>query len=197
MTAFKTGIQALWFPTLAMICFGLIAPTVSGAADNGDWRPTYDLVMRWLNFLILVFVIVKYSRRPLANFLKGKQKEIGAEIDRIEQKKDKIVQAAADARRQLEESARRLEQVKQRIVDRGERRKLEIITEAREEGRRVMESARRKVEGTILQAKNRVREEMIDMAAAIALEKLPNEITAQDNEKLFEQFLISADGGRE
>ena len=57
-----------------------------------------------------------------------------------------------------------------------------------------MESAKRKVEGTILQAKNRAREKMIDSAVAIALEKLPEKITAQDNESLFEQFLISAGG---
>ncbi len=56
-----------------------------------------------------------------------------------------------------------------------------------------MESARRKVEGTILQAKNKVRKEMIDQAVNIALERLPAEITAQDNEQLFERFLVSAE----
>lgn len=196
MTAFKTRIQAVWPPALTILCLWLIGPTVSGAAETADWRPTYDLVLRWLNFLILVFVIVKYSHRPLANFLKGKQKEIGAEIDRIEQEKADITQAADEARRQLKESALRLEKMKQRIIDRGEKKKLEIIAEARQEGRHIMESARHKVEGAISQAKNKIREEMIDMAVAIALEKLPSEITAQDNQNLFEQFLISAEDSR-
>jgi len=193
MTAFTPGIRFIAPLTLWILCFWLLVPATLGAAETATWRPTYDLVMRWLNFLILVFIIVKYSHRPLANFLKGKQKEIGAEIEQIEQEKEAISQAADAARQQLEESAQRLEKLKQRIVDRGEKKKLEIIAEAREEGRHVMESARRKVEGTVLQAKNKIREEMIDMAVAIALEKLPAEITTQDNEKLFEQFLVSAD----
>jgi len=185
-------IRLLAFGTL---CFWLLGPTASGAAEAGDWRPTYDLVLRWLNFLILVFVIVKFGRRPLLDFLKGKQEEIGTQIERIEKEKEEISAAADAARRQLEESAQRLEKIKQRIIERGEKRKLEIIAEAREEGRHIMESAHRKVEGTILQAKNKIRQEMIDKAVGIALERLPAEITAQDNEKLFERFLASADGG--
>jgi len=176
-----------------LLSFWLLGPDVAGAAETSDWRPTYDLVMRWLNFLILAFVIVKFGRRPLLDFLKGKQEEIGVQIERIEQKKEEIITAADAARRQLEESARQLEEIKQRIIDLGEKRKLEIIAEARQEGRHIMESARRKVEGTILQAKNRVRQEMIDQAVNIALERLPAEITAQDNEALFERFLVSAD----
>jgi len=184
-------VRLLAFGTL---CFWLLAPAVSGAAETSDWRPTYDLVMRWLNFLILVFVIVKFGRRPLLDFLKGKQEEIGAQIERIEKEKEEISAAAGAARQQLEESARRLEEIKQRIINRGEKRKLEIIAEARQEGRHIMDSARRKVEGTILQAKNKIRQEMIDKAVGIALERLPAEVTAQDNEKLFERFLASADG---
>ncbi|CAD7848737.1 MAG: hypothetical protein [Olavius algarvensis Delta 4 endosymbiont] len=179
--------------TFATLCFWLLGPAVSGAADSAAWRPTYDLVMRWLNFLILVFIIVKFGRQPLLNFLKGKQEEIGAQIDRIEKEKEELSAAADAARQQLEESAQRLEAIKQRIIERGEKRKREIITEARQEGRHIMESARRKVEGTILQAKNKVRKEMIDQAVNIALERLPAEITAQDNEQLFERFLVSAE----
>jgi len=178
--------------TLGTLCFWLLGPGVSGAADSGDWRPTYDLVMRWLNFIILVFVIVKFSRQPLLNFLKGKQAEIGTQIDRIEKEKEEISAASDTARRQLAESAQRLEEIKQRIIDRGEKRKAEIVAEAKEEGRHILESARRKVEGTLLQAKNKIRQEMINQAVNIALERLPAEITAQDNEELFERFLVSA-----
>ena len=193
MTVFATRLRQLRVTALWVLGLWLLLPAIVGAAEAGGWRPTYDLVMRWLNFLILVFVIVKYSRRPLANFLKGRQKEIGTEIERIEQEKETISKAAVEARRNLKESARRLEELQKRIIERGEKRKLEIIAEARQEGHHIMESARRKVEGTLLQAKNRVREEMIDKAVAIALEKLPTEITARDNEKLFTQFLASAD----
>lgn len=193
MTAFTHSVRLIGPLTLGILCFWLLVPATLGAAEAATWRPTYDLVLRWLNFLILVFIIVKYSHRPLANFLKSKQKEIGAEIEQIKKEKEEISQAAVVARQQLEESAQRLEKLKQRIVDRGEKKKLEIIEEARQEGRHIMESARRKVQGTVLQAKNKVREEMIDMAVAIALEKLPTEITTQDNEKLFEQFLVSAE----
>lgn len=179
--------------TFGTLCFWLVGPAGAGAAETGDWRPTYDLVMRWLNFLILVFVIVKFGKKPLIDFLKGQQEEIGTQIERIEKEKAEISAATDTARQQLEASARRLSELKQRIIDRGEKRKIEIIAEARQEGRHIMESARRKVAGTILQAQNKVRQEMIDQAVNIALERLPAEMTPQDNEALFERFLVSAD----
>ena len=50
--------------------------TSVGAAETAAWRPTYDLVMRWVNFLILVIIIVKYMRKPLGDFIAGKQREV-------------------------------------------------------------------------------------------------------------------------
>jgi F-type H+-transporting ATPase subunit b len=164
------------------------------AEGSGGWRSTYDLVMRWVNFAILAFVIVKFARLPLKNFLSGKGQEISLQIRRLEDEKNQLVQRVRQAENELEDSTGRLLEIKERIVQSGERRKQEILAEAHQESQIIMENAKRKIEGRLLQAQSVLRAEMIDAAADLALEKLPGMVTAEDNQKLLQSYMAQAAG---
>jgi len=168
------------------------AVEVLAAEGGGGWRPTYDIIMRWVNFGILAFIFFKFARRPLKNFLSDKKNEISLQIKKLEDEKDRLLQRVRKAETEMEENVVRLEELKQRIVQTGERRKLEIIEDARQESRMIIESAKQKMEGRIIQARNRLRAEMIDTAAEMALDKLPDLVTEDDNRKLLEQFMAHA-----
>ncbi|MGB5421757.1 MAG: ATP synthase F0 subunit B [Desulfobacterales bacterium] len=163
------------------------------AAEGGEgWRPTYDIIMKWVNFGILAFIFFKFARRPLKNFLSDKKNEISLQIKTLEDEKDRLHQRVREAETELEENVLRLEQLKERIVQTGERRKLEIIEDARQESRMLLESAKQKIEGRIIRARNRLKAEMVDAAAEMALDKLPSLVTEDDNRKLLEQFMARA-----
>jgi F-type H+-transporting ATPase subunit b len=168
------------------------AVEVLAAEAGGGWRPTYDIIMKWVNFGILAFVFFKFVRQPLKNFLSNKKNEISLQIKNLEDEKDRLHQRVREAETELEENVLRLEELKERIVQTGERRKLEIIEDARQESRMLMESAKQKIEGRIIQARNRLKAEMVDTAAEMALEKLPALVTEDDNQKLLEQFMAHA-----
>jgi F-type H+-transporting ATPase subunit b len=162
------------------------------AESSAGWRSTYDLVMRWVNFAILVFVIVKFARLPLKNFLSGKGQEISLQIRRLEDEKNQLVQRVRQAENELEDSTGRLAEIKERIVQSGERRKQEILAEAHQESQIIMANAKRKIEGRLIQAQSVLRAEMIDAAADLALEKLPGLVTAEDNQKLLQSYMAQA-----
>ncbi|MGB7920976.1 MAG: ATP synthase F0 subunit B [Desulfobacterales bacterium] len=168
------------------------AADVLAAEGGGGWRPTYDIIMKWVNFGILVWIFFKFARRPLMNFLSAKKNEISLQIKRLEEEKDRLRQRVREAETELEENVRRLEELKERIVQTGERRKIEIIEDARQESRMLLESAKQKIEGRIIRARNRLKAEMIDAAAEMALEKLPGLVTEDDNRILLEQFMARA-----
>lgn len=168
------------------------AVEVFAADGGGGWRPTYDIIMKWVNFGILVLIFFKFARRPLINFLSGKKNEISLQIKKIEDEKDRLSQRVLETEREMEENVARLEELKERIVQMGERRKIEIIEDARQESRMIIESAKQKIEGRIIRARDRLRAEIVDTAAEIALEKLPGLVTEEDNQKLLEQFMAQA-----
>jgi F-type H+-transporting ATPase subunit b len=168
------------------------AVDVLAAEGGGGWRPTYDIIMKWVNFGILAFIFFKFARRPLKNFLSDKKNEISLQIKKLEDEKNRLLQRVREAETELEENVVRLEELKERIVQTGERRKLEIIEDARQESRMIIESAKQKMQGRIIQARNRLRAEMVDAAAEMALDKLPGLVTEDDNRKLLEQFMVHA-----
>ena len=168
------------------------AVEVLAAEGGGGWRPTYDIIMRWVNFGILAFIFFKFARRPLKNFLSDKKNEISLQIKQLEDEKDRLLQRVREAETEMEENVVRLEELKQRIVQTGERRKLEILEDARQESRMIIEGAKQKMEGRVIRARNRLRAEMIDAAAEMALDKLPVLVTEDDNRKLLEQFMATA-----
>jgi F-type H+-transporting ATPase subunit b len=162
------------------------------AAESGGWRPIYDVVMLWLNFGILVFVLVKVLRRPLRDFFQDKKDELEIAIGRIESDKQRAWQRVEEAREELEENKSRLERVRKRIFEEGERVRDQIIEDAREQSRVMIEHARRRIDNQIFLARQQFKAEMVDMAVDIALEQLPREVTEADENRRIDLYLNAA-----
>ena len=173
----------------ALVLVILLAPGALAADQTGGWRPTYDLVMRWLDFVILALVLIKFAQRPLVDFLTGKKKEIARDIQRMEKEKEQAALKVAEVHKKLADSAIRFENLKERIIRQGEKRKRAIIAEAHRESEILLEGAKRKIDSKVRQAESALRSEMIDMAVNAAIERLPGQLTENDNQKLLDQFL--------
>ncbi len=186
---FRKIIQAGFFSVLFFVF--MIEPAI---AEDGtrEWRPIYDLVMRWINFGILVFFLVKVVGPILYNFLSNQQSEIQGKILRIQQDKEEILTKVRDAKDSLENSGPRLEEIKRRIVEQGERRKQEIIDEANEHTRLMLGHARQRIDNQILQTRKKLMDDLLDMAMEKALTQLPGEITEEDNHRLIQKYLSAA-----
>ena len=163
------------------------------AADNsGDWRPLFDLVMRWVNFLILAFLLIKFSRAPIKKFLADKKQEIADEIGGLETAKEKMLHQIEESKKQLANSQERLSKLKKRIVAQGEKNKQKIIKDAERESKMMLKSAKQKMDSRIVEARQMLRMELVDTAIALAIGMLPGKITEEDNQKFIDAFMSSA-----
>ncbi|MFO7494502.1 MAG: ATP synthase F0 subunit B [Desulfobacterales bacterium] len=182
-----------WARLAVLVCLCLLVPAGAALAaeGNGGWRKTYDLVMLWFNFGLLAFVIVKFSRQPLKDFLHGRKYELSLEIKRIEEQRLEAAEQAKEATRQLEESGAQLDLVKERIISQGVNSKERIIEEARQQGRNLMQESQRRIEGHILRARQKFRSELVDAAIDLALEKLPKTISDADKKRMVQDFMSS------
>ena len=178
---------------LAVVIGILLLGTEASAADNsGDWRPVFDLVMRWLNFGIIVFILVKYARTPIKDFLLSRREEVAREIEMVEEKKEAANKKIQDAARMLDESEVRFARVKKRIIQEGETKKQKLIEDAQQESKILLESTMKKIESQLLGAKRAFKSELVDTAISLAMKRLPDEITTEDNQNFTNQFLASA-----
>ncbi len=172
--------------TISFHFFGFDALASEG---SGGWRPIYDEILLWLNFGILAFVFIKFGRAPLMNFLRGRKEKIVREIERIEETKKQADNKIAEINKAIEESEARFADLKARIVEQGEKRKQEILESAQQQSKTMLEDARHRIDVQFVQAKTILRQELIDSAIDLAMERLPKEITEADNEKFLNEYL--------
>jgi F-type H+-transporting ATPase subunit b len=163
------------------------------AADGGStWRATYDEVMLWLNFGILAFLIVKYGRGPLVDFLKGEAKRTAEEIERAEKSRRRMEEKVREMASAAENRRERLQELKERLLQEGERKHREIIESARRDSQLLLAKTRVSIDHQIHEAKKRLQAELVDRAVEAALERLPGLVTPDDQKKLVETFIREA-----
>lgn len=172
----------------------VFCPDALAAETTEGWRPLFDLIMRWLNFVIIAVVLFKFGRKPIKDFLANRREEIDYQIKKYDQQKEAAAEKVQEATKILNQSTDRFEQIKQRIIKDGETKKQKIIEKAQQESRMLLEGAQRKVQNQIVEARNLIRFELIDSAIGLAEKRLPDEITADDEQKLTEHYLDSTVG---
>jgi F-type H+-transporting ATPase subunit b len=170
----------------------LMAFEVFAADDAGGWRSTFDLVMRWVNFLILAVLLVKLGRVPVKTFLESKKQDISDQITGLEKEKKKMIRQIDESEREFENNKERLSALKKRIIAEGEKNKQKIIEEAEQESKILLANAKRKIDGRIMEAREALKMELIDNAVTLAMEKLPERITEEVNQRLIDVFISNA-----
>jgi len=176
---------------VVVLSLHLLGHEAFAAEKSSNWRPMYDLIMRYINFGIIVFVIIKYGKTPIMNFLRGQKEKLAKEIKRLEDEKEDVASQVKEMVKTIDESEERFEELKERIVDQGEKKKAEIIQAAQAHSELMIVDAKRRIESHFLQAKNDFRAELIDTAVDLALERFPKEMTPEDDEKFTREFLTS------
>lgn len=161
------------------------------AEKSSGWRPMYDLILRWINFGIIAFLIVKYGKTPIMNFLRGQKDKLAQEINQLENEKEDANAKIKEALKTVDESEVRFSELKDRIIQQGEKKKTEIIESAQNQSKMMLEDSKRRIDTYFLQAKNEFKAELIDRAMDMAMEQLPREVTPEDNDKFTRLFLES------
>jgi len=187
----QTLLTGNWF-LVCLIMLHLSPHEVLAAENSGDWRPMFDLVMRWVNFLILAFLLIKFSRAPIKKFFDGKKQDIADEIGDLEAEKEEMLRQIDESKQQLENSRDRLADLKKRIIAQGEKNQQMIIKAAEQESKMMLQSARQKINSRIVEARQELKSELVGAAIALAEKLLPEKITEDDNQKFIDAFISSA-----
>jgi F-type H+-transporting ATPase subunit b len=145
--------------------------------------------MRWVNFIILVAVIVKYGKEPIKDFLKLQKSDVVSEISQLEDEKARILGEIKAVKAKGLENRVHFQELKDRLTAQGEIRKQQIVEQARQQSAIMLEQAGRKMENRIVQAKAGLKMELLDMAIDQAMARLPVLITDGDNQRLLDDYM--------
>jgi len=174
-----------------LVGFIMVALPAAVQAADAQWRPTYDVAMRWVNFIILVAVIVKYAREPIKDFLKLKKSDIVSELGELETEKARIISDIKVLKNKGAENRVHFQELKNRLIAQGETRKQQMVDQARQQSKIMLEESRRKMENRIIQAKAGLKMELLDLAIDQAMAKLPSVMNAGDTQQFLDDYMSS------
>jgi len=167
-----------------------LAPACAWAASAvPEWRPTYDLVMMWVNFAILSALLWRYLRPLIARFLKEYRTSLTEDYEELTRKKQQAQNQLQTFRDEMASRRQQLAVQRQRILDHGEAERQAAVASARHEAQRMLESTQLRIANRIRRAREKLKAEIVDQAAQLALTELPRLITPEIEARRLDHYL--------
>ncbi len=185
---FKKGPVMVVFMMLLFFCFmGVsMASSEQGGGSKG-WLATDTYKV--MNFAVLAIGLFLLLRKPTSQALNSRIKGIKDQLDELEIKKKTAEKQLAEYNRKFTQLEQEAEKLIEDYIRQGNEAKARIIDEAKKAAEKLEEQAQRNIEHEFKQAKVKLQEEILDKALVKTEEIIKNKITAQDQEKLVDEYL--------
>ena len=170
---------------------GLALTALAAESQQGtsSFKKIWMNSWRVLNFLILVFFLVKLLKEPLSRFFQESARSIRKKLQGTEE-------AYLQAQRELEEVEKRLasldaetRKLRTAIGEIGEKERDKIIADARQTAEHMLEKARLEAVYSVEQAKSELRRQVIDEAVKKAGDSVRKVINQTDQQRLVKEYL--------
>ncbi|MEO6418288.1 MAG: hypothetical protein ABIP39_02710 [Polyangiaceae bacterium] len=151
-------------------------------------QPPYIAML--FNFALLIWVYVRFGKKPIQEGLQSRRDEIAKEIEEAQRMKKEAKTRAKKYQALLAGLEEELETTKQSLIEAGKADKDRIVREAEEKAVRMRKDAAFMLDQEVRQMKVDLVKETVDMAVAAAEELLKKRITHADQERLADEFLM-------
>ena len=142
-----------------------------------------------LNTLAIFFVAKKFLFVPVKEMIDSRQKEIDSMYDAAGQAEADAQAMRADYQKKLADAQSTSEHIVKEAVVRAQKREEEIISQAQAQAAQIMQKAESDIAQEKKKALNDAKDEISDMALAIAGKVVGRELTAADQSDLVDSFI--------
>lgn len=163
------------------------ASAAAEAASAG--RKIWDNVMLFVNFFILLAIFLKFGRKPLMDYLRSVGAKIESDVNNLNGQLDDVKTTAQSEQDKIKSVDKYIKEIRESILEIGKKEKEKIITDGKFLAEKMVKDAHAYSEYRVAQAKRELTDEMVDKAIGLAGEKLKENISADDNENLINQFI--------
>jgi len=174
---------------LAVLFLSFEAAMAASGGDSGSKGWAMTDWFRVMNFVVLAGALVFILRKPVSQALSSRIKGIQEQLKSLETQ-------TAEAEKQLAQYNEKLSQLESeaaKIVDayiqQGNEAKAKILKEAERTAEKLRAQARRNIEHEFDKAKQKLQQEIVESSLQKAEERLKKEITAQDQDKLIDEYI--------
>ncbi len=163
-----------------------LASEAEGGGHHLNWT---DFAYRTVAIVIVVGILVKLLRKPVANFLNSRREEIQRLLAELEAKTAEAKSEHARVQTRLAS----LEEETRRIVDgliaEGEAEKKKIIEAAHREADYIQQQSQIAIQQDLQAARDSLKDEVAELSVAAAQDLIRKKIKAEDQQRLLSEFM--------
>ncbi|MBI3092288.1 MAG: F0F1 ATP synthase subunit B [Candidatus Tectomicrobia bacterium] len=146
-------------------------------------------IMRFINFLVLVAVLVIALRKPLRSALAGRSEAIAAKLREAEEARQQALAKQREYEAKLATLEGEIQSIRAEAQRQAEAQRRQAEAEADALARRLLEQARRGIEIERQRAIDSLRSEAAALALEYASEQLARHLTAEDQQRLVDEYV--------
>ena len=149
------------------------------------WTALFTL----LNTLTVIFVGTKFLFKPVMQMIESRQKEIDSMYEDAGEAQQQAAQLETEYKEKLSNAVETGERIVKDAVVRAQKREEEIISQAHQQASQIMQKAESDIAQEKKKALNDAKDEISDIALAIAGKVVGRELNAADQADLVDSFI--------
>lgn len=150
-----------------------------------------EVIFPALNFLIYAFIIVKFAFPPVRSFLQNRRDEVVATMAQASAKKAAAQALVDEYKTKLAAVDQQVQNLQATLRDEGERDKAKLVGEANAMAAKIKADASILADQEVKMARQKIREDMAVQAEAAARAWLQSNLSADDQNRLADEFIQS------
>ncbi len=178
--------------TAAVVGFFALTAGVAWAAAGGDAGHGGLSSTDWyrvMNFVVLAAALVFLLRKPIPRALSSRVQGIQNQLNDLEARKAEAEKRLAECNQKLGELEKEAGRIMSDYIRQGQDAKVRILKEAESAAEKIQAQARRNIEHEFEQTKARLQREIFEQSLAKAEALLRQNVTAEDQSQLVEDYL--------
>lgn len=169
---------------LLLLLLAAAPASAAGGEEGGD-----GLLFPWLNFALLIGVLVFLTRKPVREFFAGRRRAIQDALESAAELQRQAEERHAKWQRRLVDLDRELDEIRRLGRERVEAEREHILADARAGAERIQRNARSAIEQELRRAREQLREEASDLALELAAGLLRDRVNDSDRDRLVDEFI--------
>ncbi len=162
----------------------------SAAAEAEHHAPSInDIWFPLANFLIYSFILVKFAFPLVRDFLRSRRDEVVSTISQASAKKQAAEALVNEYRAKLAGLETEVQSILASLRQEGERERNRVVSEAQATAVKIKEDASFLAEQEVKMARQKLREEMAELAAATARQLVERNLSSADQTRLADDFI--------
>lgn len=177
---------------LLIIGINLILAT-SAFAIGGGGGETHFTWKDWLwpivNFAILLFVLVKFGRKPIKEFFENRTRMIEQSLKDAREAKELAQKTLNEVKARLGNTDQEIEKIVEAARKSGEKEKEAIVTEGERLKVKILEQAKSNIDFELQKAKETIKADAALMALEIAETRIKDKLGQKEQKALIDDYI--------